>query len=57
MVLPLRRSNLRQMMEKGHLTFELKSEVLKQLKPIVSDSYCQKSNHGDLKVILLFVYY
>ena len=40
-------------MEKGHLTFELKSKILKQLKPIVSDSYCQKSNHGDLKVILL----
>lgn len=52
MVLPLRQSTLRQMMEKGHLTLELKSEILKKLRPIVSGSFVEISNHGDLKVDL-----
>ena len=50
MILTLRKSNLRDMMDRGILTLDLKSEVLKKLKPLVNDNL---SNHGDLKVFIL----
>ena len=45
-VLPLRKSSLRKMIEKGHNNRQINLTVLENLKPIVCDSNYQ---HGDLK--------
>lgn len=52
MTIPLRRSNLRELMYRGILTVELKVKILNNLKPIVND---ERNNHGDLKVVLLSI--
>ena len=45
-VLPLRKSSLRKMIEKRHNNQEVNLKVLAKLKPIV----CNYVDHGDLKV-------
>ena len=46
-VLPLRRSSLRKMIQDGHSDRQINLRVLKSLRPIVcSGLFCQ---HGDLK--------
>ena len=45
-VLPLRKSSLRKMIQKGHNNQDINLTVLAKLKPIVLNIY----NHGDLKV-------
>ena len=48
-VLPLRKSSLRKMIQKGHNNQDINLIVLAKLKPIVCRSADQ---HGDLKVSL-----
>ena len=45
-VLPLRKSSLRKMIQLGHNNQEVNLKVLAKLKPIV----CNYVDHGDLKV-------
>ena len=46
-VLPLRKSSLRQMIQERHNNPDINLTVLEKLKPIVCGDYDQ---HGDLKV-------
>ena len=46
-VLSLRKSSLRKMIQDRHTNRDINLTVLKKIKPIVSDKYYQ---HGDLKV-------
>ena len=55
-VLPLRKSSLRKMIQNGHNNRDINLTVLAKLKSIV----CRRDNHGDLKVNLkkhLFIDY
>ena len=47
-VLPLKKSSLRKMIEEGHNDKDINLKVLEKLKPIVCSEY---NSHGDLKVI------
>ena len=46
-VLPLRKSSLRKMIQNGHNNRDINLKVLEKLKPIVCNRY---AHHGDLKV-------
>ena len=50
-VLPLRRSSLRKMIQDGHNDRQINLRVLKSLRPIVCDS---PYSHGDLKEKCIF---
>ena len=45
-VLPLRKSSLRKMIQNGRNNQDINLKVLAKLKPIV----CHRDSHGDLKV-------